>query len=208
MMQTSLGRKLRVLRAERGLTLREAASRAGVAKETISDIERGLRHPHDVTLSKLARGYEVSVVDLLEEAVRAGKLEDDPSLEELHAEAGCETDWLIMPEEKWIAAWPRSLTPEEAMRIVRELHREFSRLEPLIAKQEQGLPVARRMFNGRYGQAWRRFFSGQQAAHECGVVHGIIERDETLKDLAERLEEKPTESFEKTESFKKYQLAS
>jgi len=196
------------LRAERGLTLREAASRAGVAKETISDIERGLRHPHDVTLSKLARGYEVSVVDLLEEAVRAGKLEDDPSLEELHAEAGCETDWLIMPEEKWIAAWPRSLTPEEAMRIVRELHREFSRLEPLIAKQEQGLPVARRMFNGRYGQAWRRFFSGQQAAHECGVVHGIIERDETLKDLAERLEEKPTESFEKTESFKKYQLAS
>ena len=188
--------------------MREAASRAGVAKETISDIERGLRHPHDVTLSKLARGYEVSVVDLLEEAVRAGKLEDDPSLEELHAEAGCETDWLIMPEEKWIAAWPRSLTPEEAMRIVRELHREFSRLEPLIAKQEQGLPVARRMFNGRYGQAWRRFFSGQQAAHECGVVHGIIERDETLKDLAERLEEKPTESFEKTESFKKYQLAS
>jgi transcriptional regulator with XRE-family HTH domain len=207
-MQTSLGRKLRVLRAERGLTLREAASRTGVAKETISDIERGLRHPHDVTLSKLARGYEVSVVDLLEEAVRAGKLEDSRSLEELHDETGSETDWLIMPEEKWIAAWPPSLTPEEAMRIVRELDREFSRLEPLIAKQEQGLPVARRMFNGRYGQAWRRFFSGQQAAHECGVVHRIIERDETLKDLAERLEEKPTESFEKTESFKKYQLAS
>src|SRR5829696_3835821 len=197
MMQTSLGRKLRVLRAERGLTLREAASRAGVAKETISDIERGLRHPHDVTLSKLARGYEVSVVDLLEEAVRAGKLEDDPSLEELHAEAGCETDWLITPEEKWIAAWPLSLAPEEAMRIVRELHREFSRLEPLISNQEQDLPVARRMFNGRYGQAWRRFFSGLQAAHECSVVHGVIERDETLNDLAQKLGEKPNESFKK-----------
>ena len=208
MMQTSLGHKLRVLRAERGLTLREAASRTGVAKETISDIERGLRHPHDVTLSKLARGYEVNVVDLLEAAARAGKLEDGPSLEKLHDEAQCQTAWLIMPEEEWIAAWPLSLTPKEAMRIVRELHREFSRLEPLISKQEQDLPVARRMFNGRYGQAWRRFFSGLQAAHECGVVHGIIERDETLKDLAERLEEKPTESFEKTESFKKYQLAS
>ena len=202
MTQTSRGHKLRVLRAERGLTLREASSRTGVAKETISDIERGIRHPHDVTVAKLARAYDVPVEDLLEEQVVAGKLEDGPSLEELHEEAGCETDWLIMPEEKWIAAWPLSLAPEEAMRIVRELHREFSRLEPLLAKQEQDLPVSRRMFNGRYGQAWQRFFSGLQAAHECGIVHGIIERDETLNDLAEKLGEKPTESF------KKLQLAS
>ena len=196
MTQTSRGHKLRVLRAERGLTLREASSRTGVAKETISDIERGIRHPHDVTVAKLARAYDVPVEDLLEEQVVSGKLE------ELHEEAGCETDWLIMPEEKWIAAWPLSLAPEEAMRIVRELHREFSRLEPLLAKQEQDLPVSRRMFNGRYGQAWQRFFSGLQAAHECGIVHGIIERDETLNDLAEKLGEKPTESF------KKLQLAS
>jgi transcriptional regulator with XRE-family HTH domain len=201
-MQDTLARKLRVLRAERGLTLREAEQLTGVDKDTLSKIERGLRHPYDVTLSKLARGYEVSVVDLLEAAALARRLEDGPSLEEVHHEAGCETNWLIMPEEKWIAAWPSSLTPEEAMRIVSELHREFSRLEPLISKQEQDLPVPRRMFNGRYGQAWRRFFSGLQAAHECGVVHGIIERDDTLNDLAERLGEKPTEAF------KKLQLAS
>jgi transcriptional regulator with XRE-family HTH domain len=196
-MQDTLARKLRVLRAERGLTLREAEQLTGVDKDTLSKIERGLRHPYDVTLSKLARGYEVSVVDLLEEAALARRFEDGPSLEEVHHEAGCETNWLIMPEEKWIAAWPLSLTPEEAMRIVSELHREFSRLEPLISKQEQDLPVPRRMFNGRYGQAWRRFFSGLQAAHECGVVHGIIERDDTLNDLAERLGEKPTEAFKK-----------
>jgi transcriptional regulator with XRE-family HTH domain len=67
MMQESLAHKIRVLRAERGLTLREAASLTGVAKETINDIERGIRHPHDVTLAKLARGYEVPVEDLLEE---------------------------------------------------------------------------------------------------------------------------------------------
>ena len=201
-MQDTLARKLRVLRAERGLTLREAEQLTGVDKDTLSKIERGLRHPYDVTLSKLARGYEVNVVDLLEAAARAGKLEDGPSLEELHARAACETGWLIMPEEKWIAAWPSSLTPKEAMRIVRELHREFSRLEPLISKQEQDLPVSRRMFNGKFAQAWRRFFSGLQAAHECGVVHGIIERDDTLNDLAERLGEKTTESF------KKLQLAS
>jgi transcriptional regulator with XRE-family HTH domain len=40
-MQESLGRKLRLMRAERGLSLREAARRAGVVKETISEIERG-----------------------------------------------------------------------------------------------------------------------------------------------------------------------
>jgi transcriptional regulator with XRE-family HTH domain len=69
MVQGSLAHRLRVLRAERGLTLREAASLTGVAKETISDIERGLRHPHDPTLAKIAKGYGVPVGDLLEEPV-------------------------------------------------------------------------------------------------------------------------------------------
>jgi len=79
-----------------------------------------------------------------------------------------------MPEEKWIAAWSLSLTPdEEAMRVVRELHREFSRLEQLISNQEQDLPVARRMFNRRYGQAWRHFFSGL-AADKAGIFGPIL----------------------------------
>ena len=65
-MQGSLAHKIRVLRAERGLTLREAASLTGVAKETISDIERGIRHPHDVTLAKLARGYGVPIERLIQ----------------------------------------------------------------------------------------------------------------------------------------------
>jgi transcriptional regulator with XRE-family HTH domain len=74
MMQGLLAHKLRVLRAERGLTLREAAAKSGVAKETISDIERGLRHPHDPTLAKIAKGYGVPVEELLEEpALAAGK---------------------------------------------------------------------------------------------------------------------------------------
>jgi transcriptional regulator with XRE-family HTH domain len=68
-MQDTLARKLRVLRAERGLTLREAEQLTSVDKDTLSKIERGLRHPYDVTLSKLARGYGVPVEDLLEEPV-------------------------------------------------------------------------------------------------------------------------------------------
>ena len=74
-MQESLGRKLRIMRAKRGLSLREAARRAGMVKETISDIERGKTHPYDVTLAKLAQAYEVSVEELLEEPVREGKAE-------------------------------------------------------------------------------------------------------------------------------------
>ena len=68
-MQDTLARKLRVLRAERGLTLREAEQLTGVDKDTLSKIERGLRRPYDVTLSKLAKGYGVPVEELLEEPV-------------------------------------------------------------------------------------------------------------------------------------------
>lgn len=85
MMQRSLAHRLRILRAEHGLTLREAASLTGVAKETLSDIERGLRHPHDSTLAKIAKGYGLPVEELLEEAVAAGKAEAPRSSPETEA---------------------------------------------------------------------------------------------------------------------------
>jgi transcriptional regulator with XRE-family HTH domain len=71
-MHRSLATKLRVLRAERGLTVRQAAEISGVAKETISQIERGERHPYDRTLAKLAHAYDVPVEGLLEEPALAG----------------------------------------------------------------------------------------------------------------------------------------
>jgi transcriptional regulator with XRE-family HTH domain len=66
-MHGSLPTRLRVLRAERGLTLRDAEHQTGVDKDTLSKIERGLRHPHDITLAKLARAYDVPLEELLEE---------------------------------------------------------------------------------------------------------------------------------------------
>jgi len=65
MIEELLPTRLRVLRAERGLTLRAAAKLTGVAKETLSALERGQRHPHDPTLAKIAKGYGVPVEDLL-----------------------------------------------------------------------------------------------------------------------------------------------
>jgi transcriptional regulator with XRE-family HTH domain len=68
--------------------LREAEELTGVDKDTLSKIERGLRHPYDVTLSKLAKGYGVPVEDLLEEPVplaeasqEMGRLEEERLLE-------------------------------------------------------------------------------------------------------------------------------
>ncbi len=66
-MYGSLATRLRVLRAERGLTVRQVAELSGVAKETISQVERGERQPYDRTLAKLARAYGVDVENLLVE---------------------------------------------------------------------------------------------------------------------------------------------
>jgi len=66
MIQGLLPQKLRLLRAERKLSLRQAAKLTGLAKETLGDIERGKRHPNDVTLAKIAEGYDVSLQELFD----------------------------------------------------------------------------------------------------------------------------------------------
>ncbi len=60
-------RPIRRLRAEKGLTVRELAEASGVNKNTISDLEHGLRKPRPVTLGKLAVALGVPV-EALEDA--------------------------------------------------------------------------------------------------------------------------------------------
>ena len=83
-----LALKLRVLRAERALTIEQAAARAGVTPETVSDAERGRRHPYLPTLRKLAKAYDVPVEELLgaeaereEEPVLVGPKTEAPDTE-------------------------------------------------------------------------------------------------------------------------------
>jgi transcriptional regulator with XRE-family HTH domain len=66
------------LGAKERLTLRQAATKLGVTPGTLSELERGLRHPHDVTLAKIAQGYGVPVEELFEEPALAGKAEAPP----------------------------------------------------------------------------------------------------------------------------------
>jgi len=68
-MQESLARKLRVLRADRGITLQEAEELTGVTRETLGALEHGQRGAYTSTLQKIAEGYGVTVGELLEEPV-------------------------------------------------------------------------------------------------------------------------------------------
>ena len=133
MMQESLGHKLRLMRAERGLSLREAARRAGVVKETISDIERGKTHPYDVTLAKLAQAYEVPIERLLEEPVPLGDASEagrrEPSLLGNPRIVALLREWGYETDEEFLAAH-RDLDPDiDDEGIPRGVERAVERLE-------------------------------------------------------------------------------
>jgi transcriptional regulator with XRE-family HTH domain len=189
-----IGKRIRDLREERGLTQREVAQHAGLTPSGLGFIEHGqTQNPSAETVVAIARALGVPVEDLLKGQVLAvaGKLEDGPALEELHGAARCATGWLIKPEAEWRASWPRSLTPREAMQIVQEMADEFAAVKPLMAAQEVGLPIYKSATRGRYRQAWLRFLEGMQLAHNCGVAYGLITQDETLNDLEKELGEPP-----------------
>lgn len=62
-----IGKRLRALRAERGLTILELAAKAGVSSGNISQIERGNSNPSISTLQKLRAALGVNVWSFLEQ---------------------------------------------------------------------------------------------------------------------------------------------
>ena len=59
--------KLRNLRAERGLTQKQAAELARVTTRTLIDLESGKRPPYMPTLTRIARAYGVPLAELVGE---------------------------------------------------------------------------------------------------------------------------------------------
>jgi transcriptional regulator with XRE-family HTH domain len=59
-------RALKQFRLEAGMSLRGLARAAGVAHDTVMDIERGVRDPHPATVKKLAEALGVAVGDLVD----------------------------------------------------------------------------------------------------------------------------------------------
>lgn len=186
-----VGKEIRRLREARGWSQAKLAGDSDMGTSGISQIETGARNPSAATLSKIAEALGVEVRDLFPLGQAPLPLDDAPSLEELHAAAGCETDWLVCSEDDWQEAWPRDPRPREAMQRVHETATEFAKLRPLMAEQERGLRISQKAFGGRYQQAWRRFFDTMQEAHARGVAAGVITDEETLNDLGKKLGEQP-----------------
>lgn len=63
--------RLRTLREERGLTLRQLEEKTGIGKDALSEIERGNRRPRAETLRRLAEALGVGQKELLREAAHA-----------------------------------------------------------------------------------------------------------------------------------------
>lgn len=87
-----IGEQLRVLRRERGLSLRDLADRLGVSPSLISQIERGRANPSVSTLYAIAAELEASLDELLfndrKPAERAGATESTAVGEPVPPEAG------------------------------------------------------------------------------------------------------------------------
>jgi transcriptional regulator with XRE-family HTH domain len=174
MMQGSLARKLRVLRAERGLSQERAAKMIGVGQLTLSELERGKRTPYGTTLSKLAAGYGVPVEELLE---------DDPVPLGSAPESGREA---LLRELGEHLSYVTSRFGEEMSRLEQEsgTREEWERLEREAAftawaahrvlidetTDESGSPV--RLPTEAERQAWRR---ANRAAGELDALCDELE---------------------------------
>ncbi len=58
---------MRILRARRGLSVKQASEQIGVEWHTLRDLELARRKAYYPTLNKIAGGYGIPVEDLLEE---------------------------------------------------------------------------------------------------------------------------------------------
>jgi transcriptional regulator with XRE-family HTH domain len=77
----SLGERIRELRDQKDLSLRELCKKAGdISPAFLSDIELGRRHPSDEVLRQIARGLGASVDELK-------KHDNRPAVEEIRRRA-------------------------------------------------------------------------------------------------------------------------
>jgi transcriptional regulator with XRE-family HTH domain len=60
----TLGERIRELREQKDISLRELAKKLGVSPAFLSDIELGRRYPSDVVLARIAKELDTSVQSL------------------------------------------------------------------------------------------------------------------------------------------------
>ena len=123
MKQESLAERLRILRARRGISVKQASEQIGVEWHTLRDLELGRRKPYYPTLNKIAEGYGVPVEELLDlekEPVLSGKAEA-PKEAGPSAEASPERrQYLMTPKRK-----EKTQPAEEGSESPRTIHLEL-----------------------------------------------------------------------------------
>jgi transcriptional regulator with XRE-family HTH domain len=152
MMQESLARKLRVLRAERGITLQEAEELTGVTRETLGALEHGQRGAYTNTLQKIAEGYGITVGELLEEPVPLGKVPEvgrsEPAMEWREYK---EVKALDESRDRELAQRYLTQTPSDAERI-KDLEGNAGVLEGYVQRWDVELEYLTEMGKYPYGK--------------------------------------------------------
>jgi len=74
--QPALGKAIRQLRTERGMTQEALAHAAGVTVSHLSTIERGHSNPTWATVQAIARALQVAIAELAEQTAAFEKNED------------------------------------------------------------------------------------------------------------------------------------
>ncbi len=120
----SVGNILRKIREENGLTQGQFADKIGVKRTTYISYENSKTNPEFSLIKKIAKIFDVSIVEFLEE-------EERPRMSELNApevvyNAGSERkDTVLSSEEKLLVMYFRSLDGKEKEEFFKEIKNDY-----------------------------------------------------------------------------------
>jgi transcriptional regulator with XRE-family HTH domain len=150
------GNRLRELRAERRLSLRQVEERGGPNKDTLSLIERGVHKPHAQTLGRIAAAFDMTVAELRRE-LEAGERPLDEASPSQQLTLNGEL------EEERRAVWEAAA--EEARRLRKDGRAQMDDL--LVAwreSRERGEPkAARRGYMDEMGNLLKEVYDADVA---------------------------------------------
>lgn len=92
-----LGHRLRELRRQRNITLREMGEAAGVSESFVSQIERGAANPSMATLRRIAEALGETMASLFVGAETTGMVVRAGQRKRLHHPSGAEEQYLLTP---------------------------------------------------------------------------------------------------------------
>jgi transcriptional regulator with XRE-family HTH domain len=93
----SLGTRLREVRRQRGITLKQVAEAVGVTESFVSQVERGTANPSVATLRRMAEALGETVASLFVGAGPTGMVVRAGERRRLHHPSGSDTEYLLTP---------------------------------------------------------------------------------------------------------------